>query len=31
MKASNFTKGQIAFVLKQADDGLPVAEVCRNP
>jgi putative transposase len=30
MKTSKFTEGQIAFVLKQAEDGTPVAEVCRK-
>lgn len=30
MKASKFTEAQIAFVLKQAQDGAPVAEVCRK-
>ena len=25
-----FTDAQIAFVLKQAEDGTPVAEVCRK-
>jgi len=30
MKASRFTEAQIAFVLKQAQDGAPVAEVCRK-
>jgi len=30
MKASKFTEAQIAFVLKQAADGSPVAEVCRK-
>jgi putative transposase len=30
MKASKFTEAQIAFVLKQAEDGMPVAEVCRK-
>jgi len=30
MKASNFTEAQIAFVLKQADEGTSVAEVCRK-
>lgn len=30
MKASKFTEAQIAFVLKQAEDGSPVAEVCRK-
>ena len=30
MKASKFTESQIAFVLKQGDEGTPVAEVCRK-
>lgn len=30
MKASKFTEAQIAFVLKQAEDGTPVAEVRRK-
>ena len=30
MKASKFTEAQIAFVLKQADEGSAVAEVCRK-
>ena len=30
MKTSKFTEGQIAFVLRQAEDGTPVAEVCRK-
>lgn len=30
MKASKFTEAQIAFVLKQAEDGTPVAEVGRK-
>lgn len=30
MKASKFTEAQIAFVLKQAEDGAPVGEVCRK-
>ena len=30
MKRSKFTEAQIAFVLKQAEDGAPVAEVCRK-
>ena len=30
MKASKFTEAQIAFVLKQAEDGVAVAEVCRK-
>jgi putative transposase len=31
MKASKFSEAQIAFVLKQAEDGTAVAEVCRKP
>ena len=30
MKASKFTEPQIAFVLKQADEGTTVSEVCRK-
>ena len=30
MKASKFTEAQIAFVLKQAEAGTSVAEVCRK-
>lgn len=30
IKASKFTEAQIAFVLKQADEGTSVAEVCRK-
>jgi len=30
MKASKFTEAQIAFVLKKADEGTAVAEVCRK-
>ncbi|MEY4092291.1 MAG: hypothetical protein RLZZ496_1473 [Pseudomonadota bacterium] len=30
MKASKFTEAQIAFVLKQADEGTAIAEVCRK-
>ncbi len=30
MRKSQFTEAQIAFVLKQAEDGTPVAEVCRK-
>lgn len=30
MKASKFSEAQIAFVLKQAEDGIAVAEVCRK-
>lgn len=30
MKTSKFSEAQIAFVLKQAEEGTPVAEVCRK-
>jgi len=30
MKKSKFTEAQIAFVLKQADEGTAVAGVCRK-
>ena len=30
MKASQFTDAQKAFILKQGEDGTPVAEVCRK-
>lgn len=30
MKASKFSEAHIAFVLKQAEDGAAVAEVCRK-
>ena len=30
MKKSRFTEGQIAFALKQAETGTPVAEVLRR-
>jgi putative transposase len=30
MKASQFTDAQKAFILKQGDDGTPVAEICRK-
>lgn len=30
MKRSKFSEAQIAFVLKQAEDGTPVGEVCRK-
>jgi len=30
MKASRFSESQIAFVLKQAEDGTSVGEVCRK-
>ena len=30
MKASKFSEAQIAFVLKQAEDGSAIGEVCRK-
>lgn len=30
MKASIFSDAQKAFILKQGDDGVPVAEICRK-
>ena len=30
MKKSRFSEQQIAFILKQGDEGVPVAEVCRK-
>ena len=30
MKKSRFLEQQIAFILKQADDGVSVGEVCRK-
>ena len=30
MKASKFTDAQKAFILKQGEEGTPVAEVCRK-
>ena len=30
MKKSKFTKSQIAFILRQADEGTPITEVCRK-
>lgn len=30
MKASKFSEAQIAFVLKQAEDGTVVGDVCRK-
>ena len=30
MRQNQFTEAQIAFVLKQAEDGTSVAEVCRK-
>jgi|TARA_B100000686_G_C16677427_1_gene909941 putative transposase len=30
MKRNKFTDSQIAFILRQAEEGTPVAEVCRK-
>jgi len=30
MKASNFSEAQKAFIIKQGEDGTPVAEICRK-
>ena len=30
MKASQFLDAQKAFILKQGDEGVPVAEICRK-
>jgi putative transposase len=30
MKRSRFTEAQIAFVLKQAEEGASVGEICRK-
>ena len=30
MKASKFTDAQKAFIIKQGEDGTPVAETCRK-
>ncbi len=30
MKASNFSDAQKAFIIKQGEDGTPVAEICRS-
>ena len=30
MKASKFTEAQIAFVLRQAEEGTTIGEVCRK-
>ncbi len=29
MKRSKFSEQQIAFILRQAEEGVPVGEVCR--
>jgi putative transposase len=30
MKASKFSDAQKAFILKEGDEGTPVAEICRK-
>lgn len=30
MRASKFSDSQKAFILKQGDEGVPVAEICRK-
>lgn len=30
MKASKFSDSQKAFIIKQGDEGTPVAEICRK-
>ena len=30
MKASNFSDAQKAYVLRQGEEGVPVAEICRK-
>lgn len=30
MRASKFTDAQKAFILKQGEEGIPVAEICRK-
>lgn len=30
MKASNFSDAQKAFIIRQGEDGTPVAEICRK-
>jgi putative transposase len=30
MKTSNFSEAQIALMLKQAEDGMAIGEVCRR-
>ena len=30
MKASKFTDAQKSFVIKQGEEGTPVAEICRK-
>lgn len=31
MKASKFSDAQKAFIIKQGEEGTPVAEICRKP
>lgn len=30
MKASKFTDAQTAFIIKQGEEGTPIAEICRK-
>lgn len=30
MKASKFSDAQKAFIIKQGEDGMPAAEICRK-
>lgn len=30
MRASKFTDAQKAFIIKQGESGIPVAEICRS-
>lgn len=30
MKASKFSDAQKAFIIKQGEEGMPVAEICRK-
>ena len=30
MRRSNFSEAQVAFILRQAEEGAPVGEVCRK-
>lgn len=30
MKASKFTDAQKAFILRQAEDGVPIGDICRK-
>lgn len=31
MKASKFSEAQEAFIVKRGEEGVPVAEICREP